>query len=438
MSKSIRLGLLGLGTVGQGVYRILSREADRIERRVGARVEITRIAVRDMAKVRGVDVPAGLLTTDSAGLVRSPDVDIVVELIGGSGVARELVLDAIDHGKHVVTANKALLAEHGDEVRAAATLKGVGLAFEASVAGGIPVIKALRESLAANRILSIFGIINGTCNYILTQMRDERRPFDDVLREAQKEGFAEADPAFDIGGIDSAHKLAILVNLAFGVPVRLDQIHTEGIEAIRPEDIEFARELGYTLKLLAIAKAVPNGDALRVEARVHPTLVPDDSPIAKVGGVYNAVQIEGDAVGDLMFYGRGAGEMPTASAVMGDVLDLAGDLAAGRSVADTTRAPASGGIQPIEEVRCLYYLRFTVEDKPGVLSEISGILGRFNISIESVIQKGRASDRTVPLVIKTHRAFERDVRNALVEIDRLDSVAQKGVLIRVEDADSVD
>ena len=431
MSKTVRLGLLGLGTVGRGVFRIVEGNRDLIERRVGARLEITRIAVRDPKRDRGVEVPAGLLTTDAWSVAVSPEVDIVVELIGGSDTARELVLSAFSAGKHVVTANKALLAQHGAQIRQAADAARVYLGIEASVAGGIPVIKTLRESLAANRILSIYGIINGTCNYILTTMREEGRSFDDVLKEAQDRGYAEADPEFDVGGIDSAHKLAILVNLAFGIPVALDQIHTEGIAEISPVDIEFGRQFGYTLKLLAIAKAA-SGD---VEARVHPTLVPDEYPIAQVGGVYNAVQIVGDAVGDLMLYGQGAGEMPTASAVMGDILDIAGKLVSGRSTGTGDSIATEGGIRPISEISTLYYIRLMVKDKPGVLSEISGIFGRFNISIESVIQKGRDSGGVVPLVIMTHRAVEKDIQSAMVEINHLDSVAQKGVLIRVEGSD---
>ncbi len=430
MANVVRIGLLGFGTVGQGVYRVLEQNRDLIEQRAGARIEITKIAVRDKAKARSVDVDASILTTDPSSVAASPDVDIVVELIGGSTLARDLVVQAFGAGKHVVTANKALLAECGEEIRKAASGKFLG--FEASVGGGIPVIKALRESLTANRVLSIYGIINGTSNYILTTMSDEDRPFADVLAEAQQAGYAEADPTFDVEGIDTAHKLAILVHLAFGIPVRLDQIHTEGITNISPIDIEFGRQFGYTLKLLAIAKAADG----EVEARVHPTLVPEDFPIAQVGGVYNAVQIVGDAAGDLMFYGRGAGELPTASAVVGDIVDAARTMIDGRANAGGIPVPTPGNrlrVRAISKIDGLYYLRFTVADKPGVLSEISGILGRHNISIESVIQKGRGRESTVPLVIMTHRAVENDIQNALVEINALDVVAEKGVLIRVED-----
>ena len=433
MSKTVRLGLLGLGTVGRGVFRIVEENRELIERRTGVRLEVTRAAVRDLDKDRGVAIPAGVLTDDPRQVAAASDVDIVVELVGGSEAARSLVLEAVDAGKHVVTANKALLAEHGDEIRRRAQDAGVALGYEASVAGGVPVIKTLRESLAANRVLSVYGIVNGTCNYILTRMREDGSAFDAVLADAQAAGYAEADPSFDVDGVDSAHKLAILVNLAFGIPVAIDDVHTEGIAGVDPSDIEFGREFGYTLKLLAIAKAAPGPDGrLEVEARVHPTLVRDDRPIAQVGGVYNAVQIVGDSVGDLMLYGRGAGERPTASAVLGDILDVArnADSAAAH---DGAGAAPDGRIRPIAEVSSLYYIRFTVEDKPGVLSQISGILGRYDISIESVIQKGRDAGKTVPLVITTHRAREKDMQDALVEIDRLAPVAEPGVLIRVED-----
>jgi homoserine dehydrogenase len=431
MTKTVRLGLLGLGTVGRGVFRIVEGNRDLIESRLGAAVEISRIAVRDTSRDRGIEVSPTLLTTDSDSVAVSDDVDIVVELIGGSERARELVLKAIGAGKHVVTANKALMAEHGAQIRQAADDAGVYLGIEASVAGGIPVIKTLRESLAANRIVSIYGIINGTCNYILTKMRDEGRAFEEILKEAQDAGYAESDPTFDVGGIDSAHKLAILVNLAFGIPVSLDDVHTEGITEISPIDIEFGRQFGYTLKLLGIAKNASGA----IEARVHPTLVPDDYPIAQVGGVYNAVQIVGDAVGDLMLYGQGAGELPTASAVMGDTLDIAANLVAGRTRGAVPRVSSTAKIRPISEISTLYYVRFMVDDQPGVLSVISGIFGRFNISIESVIQKGRESGGVVPLVIMTHRALEKDIQNALVEINQLDAVAEKGILIRVESPD---
>ena len=431
MNNSIRLGILGLGTVGTGVVRILERNAALIERRIGLPLEVRRVAVQDRTKVRGVSIPDGVLTTDPFEVVRDPDIDIVVELIGGEDLARDLGLAAISGGKHLVSANKALLAQHGTEIRHAARDGGVNLGFEASVAGGIPIIKTIREALAANRILSIYGIINGTSNYILTTMREEARIFDDVLEEAQLAGYAETDPTFDVGGIDAAHKLAILVNLAFGVTANLSDIYTEGITEISPIDIEFGREFGYTLKLLAIAKWSDGA----VEARVHPTMIPDTHPIAQVGGVYNAIEIVGDAVGDLMLYGKGAGEMPTASAVVSDIMDISREL----STSGESRSPAlspldgdEGTLKPIESISSLYYLRFMVDDQPGVLSQISGILGRHDISIESVIQKRRETGSPVPLVVMTHTAVERHVQEALSEIDQLPSVSEKAVLIRVE------
>ena len=429
MSKTIRIGLLGLGTVGSGVVRLLERNRDLIERRLGVPFEVARVAVRDRRKDRSVSVAQDLLTTDPFEVVRDPNVDIVVELIGGCRPTRELVLAAIAEKKPLVTANKALLATHGVEIRRAAREGRVNLGFEASVGGGIPVIKTLREALAANHVLSVYGIINGTSNYILTKMREEDRSFDDVLDEAQHAGYAEADPTFDVGGVDSAHKLAILVNLAFGIPVELSEIYTEGITEISPIDIEFGREFGYTLKLLAIAKS---GDG-EVEARVHPTLVPDDDPIAKVGGIYNAVEIVGDAVEDLMLYGRGAGEGPTASAVVSDIIDIWWASGGSPSLSLLPPDSSTGRIKPIETISSPYYLRFMVDDQPGVLSQISGILGRHSISIESVIQKGRQTGGTVPLVVMTHTAVERNVREALREIDQLSCVSQKAVLIRVEE-----
>ena len=431
MKSSIRIGLLGLGTVGAGVVRILDENADLIERRIGVPLEIARVAVREAGRERGLSVEAGVLTTDPFEVVRDPDIDIVVELIGGSEPAKQLVLEAIGKGKHVVTANKALLAEHGAAIRSAARTARVNLGFEASVGGGIPVIKTLREALAANHILSVYGILNGTCNYILTKMREENRSFEDVLREAQRAGYAESDPTFDVEGIDSAHKLAILVNLSFGIPVALGDIYTEGITQISPVDIEFGREFGYTLKLLAIAKSADG----EVEARVHPTMVPDDDPIAKVGGVYNAVEIVGDVVEDVMLYGKGAGERPTASAVISDIMDISRELQSPSGAKAPVLLPPDGGtgrIRPIEAISSPYYLRFMVDDLPGGLAQISGILGSNNISIESVIQKGRKAGGTVPLVIMTHIALERDLQQALREIDELPCVSEKAVLLRVE------
>jgi homoserine dehydrogenase len=436
MKQRINVGLVGFGTVGTGVFRILRDNADLIRYRVGVPIEIVKIAVRDRSRDRGLDVPPAMLTTDPRELIEDANIDILIELIGGYDPARQLILDAIARGKHVVTANKALLAEHGSEIHTAARQAGVMVGFEGSVAGGIPVIKVLKEALAANRILSIYGIINGTSNYILTKMTDEERAFDDVLREAQRAGYAEADPTFDVGGIDTAHKLAILVNLAFGLSIQLKDIFTEGITDITPLDIDFGKALGYKVKLLAIAK-MHDGKA---EARVHPTMVPDEYPIGKVGGVYNAIQIVGDACQDIMLYGRGAGSLPTGSAVVGDIMDIARQILMQPS--RTLPAEAAGvammvpKLQPMDSITSLYYLRLMALDQPGVLSQISGILGRYRISIAQMIQRGRKQGGSVPLVIMTHTALEHDIQKALVEIKELACVTEKPVLIRVEGDES--
>jgi homoserine dehydrogenase len=430
--RKISVGMIGLGTVGSGVYRILRENAELIRHRAGVPIEIAKVAVRDAGRDRGLDIDAALLTENAAEIIHDPDIDIVVELIGGYEPARELILEAMARGKHVVTANKALLAVYGNEIHTASRRAGVMIGFEASVGGGIPVIKTLRESLAANRIVSIYGIINGTSNYILTKMTDEQRAFDDVLREAQRAGYAEADPTFDVGGIDTSHKLAILANLAFGIPIELKDIFTEGITAISPLDIDFGKALGYTVKLLAIAK-VHDGKA---EARVHPTMVPDQYAIAKVSGVYNAVQIVGDACQDIMLYGRGAGSLPTGSAVVGDIMDIARQIL----IEPSRKLPAASSsgdlpapqLQPMESITSLYYLRLMALDEPGVLSQISGILGRHRISIAQMIQRGRKQGGSVPLVIMTHTALERDVQRALIEIKDLTCVTEVPVLIRVE------
>jgi homoserine dehydrogenase len=435
MKQKISVGLIGLGTVGTGAFRILQENAELIRNRVGVPVEITKIAVRDIKRDRGIAIASGILTTNPAQIIDDPDIDIVAELIGGYEPAKELILAAIARGKHVVTANKALLAAHGAEIDDASRRAGVSIGFEASVGGGIPVIKALKEALAANRILSIYGIINGTSNYILTKMTEEERSFADVLAEAQRAGYAEADPTFDVGGIDTAHKLAILVNLAFGAHVNLKDIYTEGITSISPLDIDFGKVLGYTVKLLAIAKMHEGGKA---EARVHPTMVPDEYPIAKVAGVYNAIQIVGNACEDIMLYGRGAGSMPTGSAVVGDIMDIARQILMEPSrklpVGEGADGARRGAIQlqTIESVTSLYYFRFMALDQPGVLAQISGVLGRNRISIAQMIQRGRKEGGSVPLVIMTHTALERDIQKAIVEIKSLSCVTEDPILIRVE------
>ena len=432
MKQKINVGIIGLGTVGSGAFRILRDNAELIRHRVGVPVEVTKIAVRDATRDRGVAIPAGVLTTNPSQVIDDPNIDIVIELIGGYEPARELILAAIARGKHVVTANKALLAADGAEIHEAARQAGVSIGYEASVGGGIPVIKALKEALAANRILSIYGIINGTSNYILTKMTEEERSFADVLAEAQRAGYAEADPTFDVGGIDTAHKLAILVNLAFSAHVNLKDIYTEGITSISPLDIDFGKVLGYKLKLLAIAKMHEGGHA---EARVHPTMVPDDYPIAKVAGVYNAIQIVGNACDDIMLYGRGAGSMPTGSAVVADVMDIARQIliAPSRKLpAGNATSDAAVALQPMESIVSLNYFRFMALDQPGVLAQISGILGRHRISIAQMIQRGRKQGGSVPLVIMTHKALERDIQKALVEIKSLSCITEDPILIRVE------
>ncbi len=429
--KSINVGIIGFGTVGAGTAGILIENADIIERRLGVPVKLRKIADLDIKRDRGVKLGDVGLTNDAAEIIGDPEIDVVVELIGGYNPAREFLLDAIRRKKHVVTANKALLAVHGEELYEAAEQAGVTIGFEAAVAGGIPILRSLKDGLAANRIESIYGIVNGTCNYILTLMTNEGRRFDEVLKEAQAKGYAEADPTFDIEGVDSAHKLAILAMLAFGAPVRFDDIFTEGISRITPLDIEFARDLGFRIKLLAITKMV-NGE---VEVRVHPTMLPESFPLATVDGVFNALFVVGNAVGNTLFYGRGAGDLPTGSAVVSDIMDIGRDILSGSSrrmpvAAFRERRPLK--VRKMEDITSCYYFRFAAIDKPGVLSKISGVLGRNNISIESVIQKGRGAAAAVPLVMMTHEAVERDVRRALGEIDKLDCVDGPTMVIRVE------
>lgn len=436
MKSRIGVGIIGFGTVGTGVAKTLLKNADLIRRRVGVPIELVRVADLDITKDRGVTVAPGVLTTDAKQVLVDPDIDIVIELIGGYDTAKRIILESIAAGKHVVTANKALLALHGEEIFAAATRKGVELGFEASVGGGIPVLRALTEGLAGNTIESIYGIINGTSNYILSRMTQEGHDFQAVLTDAQQAGYAEADPTFDVAGVDSAHKLAILVNLAYGTPVNFKDIYTEGITNITPTDIAYAKQFGCTIKLLGIAKCV-NGE---IEARVHPTMLPSTSPIAQVEDVYNAIQLVGDAVGDVVLYGRGAGSMPTGSAVVSDVIAIGRNIlkgAIGRvpvaSFQQDHRRPLR--LRAMEEICSLYYLRFTVVDRPGVLAQIAGELGRCGISISSMVQQGRREGQTVPVVIKTHMAKERDVQTALREINRQPFVAEPTRLIRVEGRD---
>jgi homoserine dehydrogenase len=431
--REIGVGVVGFGTVGTGTVRLLLENAEHLRKRVGIPVRLVRVADHETVRDRGVALPEGVLISDGMQLARDPNIHVVVELVGGTGVAKDILLEAIRNGKSVVTANKALLAEYGPEIFHAAVAAGVDIGFEASVGGGIPIIRTLREGLAANRIQGIYGIINGTCNYILSRMTKEGKPYAEVLAEAQKAGLAEADPSFDVDGIDTAHKLAILVWLATGGRVPLREIYVEGIRDVSPDDIAFAKEFGYAIKLLAIAKESGTG----IEARVHPTMIPSHYLLATVDGAYNAIYVKGDFVGSSLSYGQGAGMLPTASAVVSDVIEIARNLLRG----STGRIPPSGfsladlkmstQVTPFDQVQCEYYLRILVVDRPGVLSRIAGVLGRHQISILSVLQKGRG-ESAVPIFIVTHRAKESNMRAALAEVDRLPDVLDRTRLIRIE------
>ncbi len=432
--REIKVGLIGFGTVGSGVVKILQTNSNLIEKRMGAKIVLKRIADIDLETDRGIKLKPGILTRKVEDVIEDPEIDIVVELIGGIEPAKTFILKAIRNKKHLVTANKALLALHGDEIFREANRLGVDVNFEASVGGGIPLIRSIKEGLSGNRIKSIFGILNGTSNYILSKMTDEGRGFKEVLKEAQKKGYAEADPTYDVEGIDAAHKLAILIRLAFGTPIRFQEIFIGGISEITSLDIQFAREFGYRIKLLAIAK-IDNG---KLEARVHPTMIPAGHLLSTVDGVFNAIYIEGDAVGPTLFYGQGAGQMPTGSAVVGDLMELGRNLlihAKGRRVPLLSFQESAIGKIPLkkmEEVVMPFYIRFSALDRPGVLSKISGILGKNQISIASVIQKGRQIKGAVPLVMMTHEAKEKNVHRALKEIDQLHVIHGKTILIRVE------
>jgi homoserine dehydrogenase len=434
--SDVRIGLLGLGTVGAGVVKILQTRREMLQERAGAGLTLAAIADTDLTRPReGLDIRALPMVGDAARVLDDPSIHVVVELVGGLEPARTFILRALAAGKHVVTANKALLAHHGAELYDEARRRGVALAFEAAVAGGIPLIRAVKDGLVANRVLSLAGIVNGTCNYILSKMTDEGLDFSLVLKEAQAHGYAEADPTLDIEGLDSAHKLQILVALAFRTFIDLKHIHTEGITRVTAADIDYARELGYRIKLLAIAKATDAAGAGGVEVRVHPTMIPATSPLAAVAGVFNAIFLTGDAVGDLMFYGRGAGQMPTASAVWSDVLEIARRVAHGipaLALDLPSVGPQPLPLTPMDAIRCCYYLRVMAHDRPGVLSRVAGILGDNDISIANVIQKGRGTREAIPVVMLTHEARERDMRVALTAIDRLPDVATATTMIRVE------
>jgi homoserine dehydrogenase len=437
----VRVGLLGFGTIGTGVAKVLARNAAVIERRLGAPLRLVRIADIELSRDRGVDLAGIRFDADAEGLVRDPGVDIVIELIGGTGVARRLLLAAIQAGKPVVTANKALLAQHGKEIFDAAAEHKVDVAFEASVGGGIPILRAIREGLAANRIQSVHGIINGTTNYMLTEMERSGEPFAAVLARAQALGFAEADPSTDVDGIDAAHKLTLLAAMAFGAELTVKDIPTEGIRGIEPIDFDAAREFGYRIKLLAIAKTSVSEDTEggRIEARVQPTLIPADSLLAKVDGAMNAVSVHGDAVGTTLYYGAGAGELPTASAVVADLIEIARELRRGSAgrvapLAFLPHALARRELVPLGELFGRAYLRFTALDRPSVLAHITGVLGEHSIGIESVIQKGRGNlSGSVPVLMLLDPARESALRGALEKIDRLPDVTAPTRLIRIEE-----
>ncbi len=426
----VNVGIIGFGVVGSGTAKVLLNNKNILKQRLGFELNLKKIADLDITTDRGIKIPEGVLTTDVNNIFNDPEIDIVVELIGGIRPAKDFILKALEKKKHVVTANKALLATEGTDIFNTAFEKGVEVGFEASVAGAIPIIKVMKEGLVANRIKAIYGIINGTSNYILTKMTYENMEFSDALKEAQKLGYAEADPTFDIEGIDTAHKITILATLSYGIPLSYNSVHIEGITKITAQDISFADELGYKVKLLAITKETDG----EIELRVHPTMLPKDYLIAKVDGPFNAIYVDGDATGSTMYYGRGAGSVPTGSAVVSDIADIARNIqkdAIGR-VPIIPRISGEAKIKKMDNISSRYYFRFSALDRPGVLSKISGILGNFDISIASVIQKGRRIGEEVPLVVLTHKAREKDVRQALEEIDKLHVVTNKTIYMRVE------
>ncbi len=431
----IQVGLLGIGTVGSGTFKVLQRNQQEILRRAGRGIEVTMVADLDVERAKSIVGDAAKVVSDAREIIANPNIDIVVELIGGYGIAKTLVLEAIAAGKHVVTANKALLAVHGSEIFAAARAKGVVVAFEAAVAGGIPIIKALREGLTANRIEWIAGIINGTTNFILSEMRDKGLDFDVVLKEAQRLGYAEADPTFDIEGVDAAHKATIMSAIAFGVPVQFDKAHVEGITKLSATDIRYAEQLGYRIKLLGITKRRDSG----IELRVHPTLVPAKRLIANVEGAMNAVVVQGDAVGTTLYYGKGAGSEPTASAVVADLVDITRLASAdpGHRVPHLAFQPdslADTPILPIEQVQTAFYLRLTVADEAGVLSGITTILAENGISIDAVLQReSKDGEKQTDLIILTHDTIEGQMRTALARMQALPTVLAPIVAIRKEE-----
>jgi homoserine dehydrogenase len=437
---SIGIGIIGLGTIGTGVVKVLRRSERVISERLGFPLRLVRVADIDTQRDRGVDLSDVRFDADAQGLLGDPDVDIVVELIGGYDTARRFILGAIERGKHVVTANKALLALHGHEIFEAARRRGIDVGFEASVGGGIPILRALREGLAANRILSVHGIMNGTTNYVLSEMERTGESFEVVLKRAQDLGYAEADPTIDVDGIDAAHKLTLLVAMAFGAQLTFEDIPTQGIRELTPLDLEAAEEFGYRVKLLGIGKVVEAPDGVeRIDVRIHPTMIPRDSLLASVDGPMNAIAVHGDAVGPTLFYGAGAGELPTASAVVADLMEIAREIRRGSAgrVAPLSYVPEALARKPLlglGELFGRYYLCFTAKDRPGVLAEIAGALGEREIGIDSVIQKGRGrASESVPVIVLTHPAREAAVVDALAEIDRLSDVTASTRVVRIEE-----
>ncbi len=432
--KPVKVGVLGLGTVGGGTVNVLKRNAAEIARRAGREIIITRASAKDLNKPRICDTQGIALTTDPYEIINDPEIEIILELIGGAGPVKDMVLKAIENGKHVVTANKSLIALHGNEIFAKASEKGVIVAFEAAVAGGIPIIKAIREGLSGNQIEWLAGIINGTGNFILTEMRDKGRDFADVLAEAQALGYAEADPTFDVEGIDAGHKLTILASIAFGIPLQFDKVYTEGITKITRADVEYAEQLGYRIKHLGIARKTPEG----IELRVHPTLIPERRLIANVDGVMNAVLIKGDAVGPTLYYGAGAGAEPTASSVVADVIDVVRALTSDPEnrvphLAFQADALADIPVLPADMFQTAYYLRLNAEDKPGVLAEVTRILAEHQISIEAISQKVPLNNETsVPIIILTQITLEKEMNAAIAEIEALKTVSGKVNRIRLE------
>ncbi|HEX4085659.1 MAG TPA: homoserine dehydrogenase [Chthoniobacteraceae bacterium] len=427
--QQVQIGLAGMGNVGAGVYKNLANNRVLLTERIGAELNVRKIVVRDPARPRDVHAPAQLFTTRWQDLVEDPEIQVVVELMGGMHPARELVLGAIERGKMVVTGNKALLAEHGQEIFEAASRYKVPVFFEAAAAGGVPIIKAIREAFIANHILSMHGIVNGTSNYILTRMTESGLSFDEALREAQAAGFAEADPTLDINGWDAAHKAIILASLAYGFWVGTEKVYVEGIEKITATDIRFAAQLGYVIKLLAIIKA---GKRSEIEVRVHPALIPQSHVLASVKGVFNAILVQGDVVGETLFYGRGAGQDPTSSAVISDLAEAAAALKAPRSSFGFTPHGLYGTCKPIDQIVSQYYLHIAVDDVPGVLAQVAGILGGLGIGISSVIQPEEHEPESVPLVLMVHTATQGQINCALDRIAKLNCVRRPPRMIRVE------